>query len=76
MASILKFEPRSPSQAEAKAEPEGCVVAMKHVDLDVVNDLMRLFRKMDEPEYRQEYVKARVERRSNSADSIGRTEKN
>lgn len=59
MASILKFEPATRSDRDADVVPEGRVVAMKHVDLEVVTDLMRLFREMDDPDYRKAYVEAR-----------------
>jgi hypothetical protein len=75
MASILKFQIRNRPQTEVETDPEGCVVAMKHVDLDVVNDLMRLFRKMDDPEYSKAYAKAKAERRSSSPDGVSCTEK-
>jgi hypothetical protein len=76
MASILKFHLRDRTQNEVKVIPEGRVVAMKHVDLEVVADLMRLFRKMDDPEYRKAYAIAKGDRHSTSEASVCCTEKN
>lgn len=76
MASILKFHPGKRTEGEVKTMPEGRVVAMKHVDLEVVTDLMRLFRKMEDPEYRKTYAEAKRSRGSISSESVSCTKKN